>query len=91
MAREALFLNMTPDKKRILFLGDGLPVMAALAQYARTVPAMLERYDCLGAFEYDNVSLMPPTTATTIRSRSRSATRTKRANSMRRRMHLWST
>ena len=61
MARKALFLNMTPDKKKILFLGDGLPVMTALAQYAQTVPAMLERYDCLGAFEYDKVSLMPST------------------------------
>ena len=52
---------MTPDKKKILFLGDGLPVMAALAQYAQTVPAMLERYECLGAFEYENGSLMPST------------------------------
>ena len=53
---------MATEKKKLLFLGDGLSVMAALEQYALTVPAMLERYDCLGAFEYDKASLMPSAT-----------------------------
>ena len=53
---------MSRERKRILFLGDGSPVMASLLQYARTVPAMAALYDCLGAFEYDKVSLMPSMT-----------------------------
>ncbi|MBQ7732175.1 MAG: hypothetical protein IJT68_10100 [Lentisphaeria bacterium] len=45
-------LIMAQNKKKIMFLGDGKIVMSALFQYASAVPAMIERYECLGAFEF---------------------------------------